>query len=305
MIFTNMLFWFFLIILLICLVVAGFIVVRKFPQLSNLDVANLPDEQQSLKKRQLIEHRLREKGKMVSEKLHTRFSPLVKFFKLLQLQFRIYVGKIERLWHHEQTVKVKSAPVPPQDREDARQKLAALIQEAANAVAIANWERAEDLYISAIKIDQKSAAAYRGLGDVYAAKGSLEEARQTYQFVLQLDPDDDMVMVKLAEMAESQGDIEDAINYYQQAVLVNDSLSPRFYHLAELLLKVSHPQVAKEAIVQAVELEPRNPKFLDLLIEVAILCGDKPLAQKGWNDLRMVNPDNNKLNDFSERIGRI
>ncbi len=143
------------------------------------------------------------------------------------------------------------------------------------------------------------------MGDAYLAKNSLEEARQTYRFVLQLEPDDDSVMVKLAEIAESQGDVEEAIEYYQHAVLVNDALSPRFYHLAELLLKVDQASVAKEAVLQAVELEPKNPKYLDLLIETAIICGDRVLAQKGYNDLRLVNPENNKLNDFLDRINKM
>ena len=97
--------------------------------------------------------------------------------------------------------------------------------------------------------------AYRGLGDTYLAKNSIEEARQTYKFLIRMEPDDDSVLVKLAEIAESQGNLEEAIEYYQQAVLVNDSFSPRFYHLAELLVKVGQPQVATEAILQARALE--------------------------------------------------
>ena len=120
-----------------------------------------------------------------------------------------------------------------------------------------------------------------------------------------MEPDDDSVLVKLAEIAESQGDLEEAIQYYQQAVLVNDSFSPRFYHLAELLLKVAQPQVAKEAILQAVELEPQNPKYLDFLIEIAIICGDKTLAIKAYGDLRLVNPENQKLHSLKDRIYKI
>ena len=112
-------------------------------------------------------------------------------------------------------------------------------------------------------------------------------------------------MVKLADMAEKKGDLDKAIDFYQQAVVLNDSLSPRFYHLAELLLRVKEPQVAKEAILQAVELEPKNPKYLDLLIEIVILCGDKDLAAEAYNELRLVNPDNQKLADFQDRISRM
>ena len=107
---------------------------------------------------------------------------------------------------------------------------------------------------------------------------------------------------KLAEIAESQGDLEEAIEYYQQAVVINDSLSPRFVHLAELLLRVGQPLVAREAIEAAVELEPQNPKYLDLLTETAILCQDKTLALKVYSTLCLVNPENKKLPDLKQRI---
>ena len=99
--------------------------------------------------------------------------------------------------------------------------------------------------------------------------------------------------------------MDEAISYYQQAALLGDTLAPRFFHLAELLLKVAQPETAKEAICSACELEPKNPRYLDLLIETAIICDDKLLAEKTWEDLRIVNPDNNKLSDFKERIDNL
>jgi hypothetical protein len=71
------------------------------------------------------------------------------------------------------------------------------------------------------------------------------------------------------------------------------------------LLKVGQADVAKESILQAVELEPQNPKYLDLLIEIAIICGNKDLALKGYGELRLVNPENQKLSSFKDRIYKI
>lgn len=289
-----------LIVILIALAVVAVIIVRKFPQLANLDTASLPQEKEASKKKEILAKRIEERGRRLKELLLKRLGPVRKLWGLLQLRFRIYVGKMERLWHHEQAVKTKA--VAAKAPEEARQKVTILVQEGENLLGQGQAEQAEEKFIAAIKLDQKSASAYRGLGFAYAAKGSLEEARETFRFVLQLEPDDDSVMVKLADMAESQGDLEEAIQYYQQAVLINDALSPRFYHLAELLNKVGQPEVAKEAIVQAVELEPKNPKYLDLMTETAIICGDRSLSERGMNELRLVNPENQKLNDFRERI---
>ena len=293
-----------IIIAVLALAVIIFIIVRKFPQVANLDLTDLPEEKIFQKKKEIINKRIAKSSGLLQERIIKLLLPIKKIWGKLQLQFRIYVGKIEKLLHHEQVLKTKI-----RDKnigaEDKEQKLNQLIHDGEQFLKSGNYDSAEERFIAAIKIDTRSAPAYRGLGDTYLAKNSLEEARQTYRFLIKMEPDDDSVLVKLAEIAESQGDLEEAIGYYQQAVLVNDSFSPRFYHLAELLLKVNFPQVAKEAVLQAVELEPQNPKYLDLLIEIAIICGDKALALKAYGELRLINPENQKLSAWKDRIYKI
>jgi hypothetical protein len=111
--------------------------------------------------------------------------------------------------------------------------------------------------------------------------------------------------LKGMQMLEREGNSAEAIACYQQAVVINDNLSPRFYHLAELLLKEKQPETALEAIESALDLEPKNPKYLDLLIEVAILLNDKKMAMDAYNELRLVNPENQKLDSFKSRIGEL
>lgn len=288
----------FLGILLFSLLVMAVVVVRKFPQLSNVDVDNLPEEKEARKKKEIIDRRVQAEGASFLKRLLGLFKPLDKAWRQFQLKFRIYVGKIERLWHRESR-KNKKQPAIVEEKENKFQQL---LNDAVIHRQQGDYEKAESYYIAAIKIDSRSVEAYRGLADTYLEKGSLEEAQETYQFLLQLAPNDDALMVKVAELAEQKGDINTAINYYQQAIVLKDSLSPRYYHLAELLLKINEPATAKEAIMSAVELEPKNPKYLDLLVEIGILCGDKDLAVKGVHELRLVNPKNQKLQVFNDRI---
>ena len=102
-----------------------------------------------------------------------------------------------------------------------------------------------------------------------------------------------------------QGNNTEAIQYLEQAIVLNDALSPRFYYLAELLLKTGQPATALEAVRSAIALEPKNPKYLDLLLETAILVNDKDLAEQTFSELRLVNPANQKLAGFKERIDKI
>jgi tetratricopeptide (TPR) repeat protein len=282
------------------LIIAAVIIVRKFPKLANLNTQDLPQEKFLRKKREIIFRRLEKQGLYIKKKLSKLLRPFKEYWDKSQGRFRIYVYKIQRLWQHEQAAKKEIEQTG--HLENKEEKLAQVLAKAEEKIKANELDAAESLFISAISIDHKSAVAYRGLGDVYLAKKELEEARQTYLFLLRLEPDDDCVAVKLAEIAESQGNLEEAIEHYQKAVLINDSFAPRFYHLAELLLKIEQPKAAIEAAKQAVELESQNPKYLDLMTEIAIICGDKELAQKSYDQLRLVNPDNQKLNSFRERI---
>ncbi|MFA6423760.1 MAG: tetratricopeptide repeat protein [Candidatus Magasanikbacteria bacterium] len=294
----------FLLVTLICLGVVGFVIWKKIPQLSNLDVDNLPQEKTSRKKREIITKRIEAHSREARVKLGEKLRPVDKIWREFQLKFRVYVGKIERLIHHEDMIKTKQEQ-SLLTVEEKESRLKNLIQDGENNLSLENLDKAERIFIAAIKIDVKSASAYRGLAEVYLKKGAVEEAKQTFAFLLQLEPENDAVMVRLAEMAEAENNIDEAIEYYQRAMVANDSLSPRFAHLAELLLKVGQPLVAKEAVIQAVELEPQNPKYLDLLIETAILCQDKKLAGDAYQNLRLVNPENSKLADFRHRIEKI
>lgn len=294
-----------LITVVICLGVIAIIVIRKFPLVASLEVESIPGEKEAQTKRELLGRRLEQQTVAIKQNWQKRLAPIKKIWGLLQLKFRIYVGKVERLWHHEEQIKkVKKLRQPGVGQLD-KEKFDALMAEAGESLQNKNYEQAEQVFISAIKLDPASAAAYRGLGDAYNLRGSLEEARETYRYVLKLESDDDSVMVKLAEIAESQGDLEEAINYYQQAVVTNDSLAPRFYNLAALLFKIQQPVPAREAALSALELEPKNPKYLDLLVEIAILCGDRQTAEEAYQELRMANSENQKLSELKERIGKI
>lgn len=295
--------WYFFLPLIIITGSLGVIIViliRKFPQLVHLDITALPAEKEARRKKELIDQRIKEQSRHLQIVWLERLRPLLQLWKNMQLRFRQYVGRIQKLWYHEQVSQVVQGDAPLE--EDKEVKFTALVQNAEQYLGSGQFDKAEEFFIAAIKINQSSAVAYRGLADTYLAQGSIEEAEQTYRFLLHLNPTDDNIMVKLGDIAESQGKFEEAIEYYQQAVIANDSLSPRFYHLGELFLKIKQPQIAKEALVAALELEPKNPKYLDLLAEIAILCRDKSLALKMYNDLHLVNPHNQKLENLRARI---
>ena len=137
---------------------------------------------------------------------------------------------------------------------------------------------------------------------MYEKLGQNKEAEETYKFLHYLVPNDDLVLVSLAELSEKNDKNTEAIQYYEKALLLNDSVASRFAKLAALLENEKQYAPALEAMQQAVELESQNPKYLDNLTELAIMVGNKELAEEGYGKLRLVNPDNQKLPLLKEKI---
>ncbi|MBU0597183.1 tetratricopeptide repeat protein, partial [Patescibacteria group bacterium] len=290
------------VLLLISLFVIIIIIVRKFPQLTLLDVENIPEVRQCRQKDDLLRKRV-DKNFAVSQKSWSeRIKPIIKKLKEIQLSFRKYVGKVEK--EAVSRVKRKDKPIKPVGAEETH-TLEILTQEAVHAFEEGKYDLAEEKYISAIRLDPRNKKAYSGLGDVYINQDQIEEAEETLEFLLTLDKNNDAVYVKLGNLAEEKGDITRAVEFYQQAILINDQISTRFIKLSELLRSLEEYDTALEAVSQALELEPNNPKYLDKMVEIAIMVGDSGLAEEAYNQLRMVNPENQKLEALRSKIDKM
>lgn len=279
------------------------IIARKWSQIVLFDVESLPEVKEAEKKDEFLRKRAEQSAEKTYQLAAVFFRPVFKSFRFIQLAFRKYVGKIERAVmessYKKSQIKKMSVSL------DIEQELRTLIQEGRYALKEGDFNNAEKKFITAIKIHDRSVEAYEGLADVYYKQAQLEEAKQTYRFVLYLDRDNEHALLRLAEIAEEEGKLETAVDYYQQVVLINENIAVRFTKLYELLLALKQYDTALAAIEQAVNLEPQNPKYLDNFIEASILVGNKKLAEEGWQQLRMVNPENQKLSIFKERIAEL
>ena len=286
------------ILFLVAVAVLGVLIGRHYQQLTVLDPSGLPEEKMSQKKDEFLRKRAEQQGSKRRGQQVGWFKPLGRRLRIVQLHFRQIVQNVERRLlelGHQRRLK------GPRTVEE-EQALRTLLQDGLNAAEVHDWNNTEKKLIAAIRLDERNVTAYRALAGAYFAQDQFEEAKQTYRFVLYLDPRDDSALLRLAEIAEHEGKLDAAVEHYQQAVLINDHVAVRFAKLADLLTQLKQPATALEAIQQAVILEPQNPKYLDNFIEASILSEDKNLAEEGYRQLRTVNPDNQKLAAFRERI---
>lgn len=276
-----------------CIVIAT-IVFRKFPQLSVLDVENIPEVKEERKKESFLKKKVERRAEEAKKRRTMQWRPIMEQLRRWQLAFRSYVGRLERRIMHAAT-REKTAAGGAEEKSGGTAPIRLLLRDARGAMERGDFETAEKKYIGAIRLDPKHKDAYRGLGDVYVEQGHTAEAKETYMFASRLDPSDDAILVALSELAEEEGDTGKAVEYLQRAILLNDNLSSRFARLGDLLTELRQYPTALEAVKQAVDLEPQNPKYLDMLASTAILTGDKALAEEAIQALRMVNPENQRL----------
>lgn len=143
----------------------------------------------------------------------------------------------------------------------------------------------------------------RGRG---ALTDDLELAEQCFLDVITLDPRNLESYEALLHIYLSKKQVQEAIELLDFLVKLNPASSGRYlFEVAGALLRAEDKAGAWQYGVQAVSFEPTNPKYLDFLIELAILEEHKREGGKYLEKLREVNPENGKIDEFERRLGEL
>lgn len=280
---TNTSFWLVLAIVA-SIVVIVFIVLGKFPTLSAIDTSDMQDEKQSKLKKNIMADRL-------YRKLAERFGfvknmsvPALRVVKRVVKDLYSNIHTLEKQYRLTRTEKARSTvPTRIVERD--------ILVEAQSYFKEGDLQKAEDAYISLIGYNEKNLAAYEGLAEVYYAKKEYDHAKKTFNFLLQMKK----------KNVESE---PVKINNKGKKVLSEDEREIAFHHfeLGEIHEKKGEREKALRSYKEALKLDKNNPKYLDRLIESSIMQGNKLLAQKTLDTLRVVNEDNTKLRDWQRRV---
>jgi Tfp pilus assembly protein PilF len=276
------------------------VLVRKFPQLALLDIEDVPEIKSEKKKTEFLKKKVERKANDTKKERLARLKPFVQQLKNIQLIFRKYVGRVEKTVVKETQKKIEAEQ--PKKKIQRKTKVGMLLSKANHFLDEEQFESAEKKYLEIIRLDAKNIDAYRGLAEVYELQGNIEEAKETLDYVLHLDSSDDKTMVRLAEIYTGKGAVDKAVKYYEKAILIDDGNAKRFAKLGQLLMKIDQYESAYKAFGSALELEPQNPKYLDIFLEIIIMLGMRQKSKKIYEQLRLVNPGNKKLEIFKEKI---
>lgn len=162
----------------------------------------------------------------------------------------------------------KSSKEKVKDGENIDQKISRLLREAEDFLKEENFSEAEKRFIEIISLDVKNEDAYAGLGKLYFSSKDYEQAKETLEYLLKINPEVSEYYLELGEVYEELKDYEKAVKNAEKAV----------------------------------GLSPNNPRTLDFLIESAIMVGNKKLAGDTLKKLKEVNPENEKLLEWKDKI---
>lgn len=232
-----------LILILISLIIIIVIVVRKFPVLAILDVENISKEKEAKFKDMIVKARL--------DRDLAKFSG---FFGNIFLKINTSLGHLlKRAQDNLSKIKLKHEVDKDISYQKKEKRLKDLKRQADEFIKAEKFAEAENNLVAIISLDQKNLSAFFKLGEVYEELRKYPEARQTYEYAL-----------KLSKV------------YYKERGR-RPKINPQeiYFSLAQLEKKAGNIAAAYDNILEALEIEPSSPRFLDLILDLSIIKKDK------------------------------
>lgn len=235
---------------------------RKLSVAAALDLEAMRAFREKSRRTALLEERLARKWASVWKVLMNMLLPIWKGLIGLIYRFVNYLKSLEQRYRQAQQEGRAADPIVQQ------QSLSTILEQAKQLVEQNKYVDAEQQYIAAIALDNKSVEAYRGLVSVCTALKNYPDATETLLFLQQLDPKNETIWQDLGELYRQQELLEEALDAYDEALLLN----------------------------------PNNPKNLDAVLKLAITNKLKYKSQSVLDRLKAVNPENQSLANYQAQI---
>ena len=291
-------FFILLFIILICVVIIGYIIFTKFPQLTMVETTSSNDDKQDGLKKALLEQRLKRQVVtgigVLSSVLRPMWDKTVDWFENIVNMFK----KKEEEYRH------KLLHADFKEEVSKEQKISKLMTEVKEFVENKKIKEAEEKLIDILKIDSQNKEAYMQLAKLYWEQKDYEHAIELYNYLLKI-VEDGTIYSDLGAIAEERGNLKEAEDNYLSALKTNDDADDVYFNLAKLYNEQEEMNKSLEMIQKALQIQPSSPKYLDFLLQISIMVQDKKSANETWQALAEANPDNQKLEEYKELVDEL
>lgn len=270
-------------IITVCLIGILWVVLKKFSAVAAIDVSTIPEEKESEMKNKILADRLNRKA---NQQFNMVVGILKPIWRIFQRNFRaIYQSAVDL----ERKYRRKYRPLL--SSEDLAESIDELLQKSRDFIENQNYASAEKQYIEIISLDSQNYEAYKGLADLYMIKKEYTKAQELLSYLIKLNH------LQQKKLEQGQG-----VEYVEALRIMQKDLAEVYIDSGTVFQALGNNESAYDEFEKAYEMQPNNPRYLDLLLETAIELGKKTKAVEIFNNLKKVNPDNKKLDSFGERI---
>lgn len=252
-----------------------FILGRKMSALKVLDIDTMSEEKEKKIKKTILESRLKRNMEQLLRIVTMILRPFFERFLVVIRHSYRRILELENKYKEEAHDK-KNTGVYPEE------KIIMLLGEAREKMKSAETViPAEELFIKVIEIDNKNVEAYKGLEELYNNSHDYKKAKEVGRYLLKLSLD----ALKKNDSVESR-----------------NNAASSYANIGEIEQKIGNMTLAIKNFKEALKLQPNNPKFLDLLLKISIIVKDKKLASATLKQLKLADPENQKIQDLENEV---
>lgn len=266
----------------------GYLILKKIPDLKNLNIDSLMEEKQVLAKKKILEAKFLRLSGNLKSKINKVTSPRGGLLSSRIKKIKARVVELEKKYQEN-----KDDTIKPKTIEE-------LFDQAERLIDQEEFADAEKSLIEVIAKDNKNVRAYEMLGDLYFSMKNYDQAEEIYKYLLKLKivGDHSKKVIRSHKMDEIETEALSGLD-------VDSKIAVYYEELGQVYEAMKKDNKALDAYLKATSVDPNNPKYLDKLLEMSIKIKDRGLAKDAYNNLKKINPENAKLADWQETIEKL
>ena len=128
------------------------------------------------------------------------------------------------------------------------------------------------------------------LGNVYALKGDIAQARATFQKIINLEPKNPQGYFQLAILSLKTKKIPEALKYADKALQENPNFIPALQLITTVYQEQKQPDKAQAVVRQSLARSPKNPQLHQMLGELLLIQKQPEAAIAPLEEALTLNP---------------
>ncbi len=122
---------------------------------------------------------------------------------------------------------------------------------------------------SALILDKDNIELLLKQGYILINLDRLDEAKEIYQHILELNPKEDIAVVSLANIYHKLGDNKKSIEYHKKAIELDPLYAPHYFNYANTLYHIGKKSEALENYKKAYEIDPSIDEAKKMIRELS------------------------------------